>query len=230
MAISHTHTDTKDSSATGPATLAPAKPTGTVSTDVLILAMCVSNNGSATGSYTAPSGWTSVGNVTSTGNVIRVDVWWALGSVASTTFTKSGTVNAYGLVMAAFAGVDNTTPIDATGTANSNTGSATLTVNAVTIVTDQAWELIGTSDWNGGTFSATGFTVSASATTGEETALLYNTTPKSTGSTGTVTLNDSASASAQSLCAVPFALRPASSFLPKRFNIIGQSIKRASNY
>jgi hypothetical protein len=211
VAIAHIGTDSKGSLAS-PATLNVTKPTGITpgSTDRLVL-VTGCGDPSAAGSYTAPAGWTSIGSVLNAGTAsqhISVQAWHAAGDVANLAFTKSGSATDVGWVMLCFSGVDTTTPIDATGTANSNTGAATLTTNAVTIATDQAWHCIAFADWLSGTFSATGFTNAESPLTNESAALLYNTTPKSTGSTGTVVVTSSAASSGQVLAGVPFALRP----------------------
>lgn len=212
MAISKTLTNSSGSVA-APATLNVTKPSGGTpgATDILILT--IGGGASAIiGSYTAPAGWTSIGttNTNNGGNRTYVQTWWALGNVALLGFTKSGTVTDCGWVMVNFAGVDTSTPIDATATPNSSTAATTLVTNAVTIVTSQAWHLIGVSDWLGGAYSASGFTVAASPSTNEQAGTLYNTTPKSVGSTGTVTVTAGAVSTGQSILGVPFALRPAS--------------------
>jgi hypothetical protein len=201
-------------SVAAPATLTVTKPTGGTpgAADRLVLVVTGGNGGGNVGSYTAPAGWTSVGsvlNLAGGAGHTSLQVWHAAGDVASLGFTKSGTVADAGWVMLCFSGCDTTTPVDVAGTANSATGANSLATNALTVVTDQAWHLIGFADWLSGTYSATGFTVAASPTTNEACALLYNTTPKGVGSTGAVTVNDSASATNQNLMAVPFALRPA---------------------
>jgi hypothetical protein len=80
------------------------------------------------------------------------------------------------------------------------------------VATDQAWHVIGFGSWLGGINSAPGFTVAQNAVpaTNEDSTLLYNTTPKSVGSTGTVTVTSSSGSAGQVLVGIPFALRPAS--------------------
>ena len=192
------------------------KPTGTASTDVLVVTFG-NDKGSSGGSVfttSAPSGWTAIYTsfqVTSSNNTIRLTGFWALGSVSNLGFTNSSTGDQQGWVCVGFTGVDNTTPIDATGTTNSSTGATSLTTNAVTIATDQSWHLIAFASWLGGTNSATGFTARQNATpaTNADATLLYNTTPKSVGSTGTVAVSSSSSATGQIILGAPFALRPA---------------------
>lgn len=182
--------------------------------DILICEFGV-NNATTANTVTAPAGWTRIGS-TITSTKVRTDVWWALQSVASTSFT----VNADGAgsgdwsyTCSSYSNVDNTTPIDATGTGNSNTGANSISAATFNTATDRALELIAITNWNGGAvFSATGFSVVASATTNCQTACLYGTsvvTPA--GATGGKTVNDSASATSNILCYQQFALRPAAS-------------------
>jgi hypothetical protein len=184
-----------------------AKPTGFASTDILVVVLGWSSTGSPT--LTVPTGWTQIFGI-SGDTTIGGACYRALGSVASVAFALSVSRD-NGMVCLAFTGVDNTTPVDATGTATVNTGAATNTAAAVTVVTANAWHLIACSDWNGGMFTATGFTQfeNANPPLHESACCLYNTTPKGTGSTGTVSVADSASATSQHILTMPFALRPA---------------------
>jgi hypothetical protein len=211
MAISHVLTDTTADSATG-GNLSVTLPTSIAATDIAILSVGAGRSGAVCGSYTAPAGWTKIGELVNGVNGsshVTGQVFWALGNVANLTFTVSGTTDEKGYVCAAFRGVDNTTPIDATGTANNTTTNvSSITVNAVTVVTDQAWHLIALADWQGGTFSATSFTNSQNGASNIGVTVMYNTTPKGTGSTGTVSVSSSGSTSGQVLTAVPFALMP----------------------
>lgn len=212
MAIGYRQKSSADLGSPG-ATQAVTLPTGTVSGDIVVAVLGSGRASAACGSWTAPAGWTAVGSLLDQANGashISLQVWRAAGSIANLTFTKVGTVASLGWLLASFTGVDTTTPIDATGTANSSvTSVATLTTNAVTVATSQAWHCIAFGDWLGGTFSATGFTNQENAAVNESAALLYNTTAKSTGSTGTVVVTSSAATTAQALIGVPFALRPA---------------------
>ena len=227
MAIDHVSTDTTADAGAG-ATIVLTLPTGLTSSNVCILTLASADPSAGVGDFTAPSGWTSINTQITqfAGGGVGVHMWWCLGNNANLTFTKSGAVTWYGATIAAFSGVNTTTPIDATGTQNSNTGASSLTVNSVTIATNNAWEIFGCADWLDGTFTATGFTVSQTfGASGACCGLLYNQTPKSTGSTGTVTLNDSAGTSGQLIIASPFALRPTSSGVaatPDLYSLMGQ--------
>ena len=197
------------------ATATITKPTGTVSTDVLVVFFGSGTSAGGANAVTAPSGWTVIStgfSATGTGGIVTIYGFWALGSVTNLGFTNSQTSNLdQGWACGAFTGCNTTTPIDATGTTNSNTATASLTTNAVTVATANAWHCIGFADWNSGAFTATSFTVSENAHTNESAGILYNTTPKSTGSTGTVLVTSSAAAASQILLAMPFALRPSTS-------------------
>jgi hypothetical protein len=202
MAIAFRQKSSADLTATG--TTSITKPTGFASTDILI---CQFGFGGAR-TYTAPAGWTAI--ATQVGDAtIRGSCWWALGSVANLSFTIDSGTGDMGWVCAAYTGVDNTTPIDATGTTGTNTNSGTIVANLVTVATANAWELIASIAWQSGAWSATGFTSADNGSAANQQAtILYNTTPKSTGSTGTVTVTNAGTASGQHLIAIPFALRP----------------------
>jgi hypothetical protein len=199
------------------ATTTISKPTGTGNTGVLVVVFGTDQSGTP-GSITPPAGWTAIFTnvlvvVGSTG--VRLSGYWALGSVANLGFTNSSTGDQQGWVCREFTGVNNTTPIDVVdnGGTNHNTGSASLTVNSVTVATANAWELIAFASWLGGTNSATGFTaaqnVATPPATNADATLLHNPTPKGTGATGTVVVTSSSAATGQILIGVPFALRPA---------------------
>lgn len=189
------------------------KPTGFASTDVLVAFFGTGNGASLTSTVTAPTGWTAISaGYTVSSGVTRLALYgfWALGSVAALGFTNTnGNSTDQGWVCLAFTGVDNTTPIDATGTVpNSSTGSATVTANAVTVVTNGAWYACGLAAWNGGAWSASGVTVKSNAQSNEDASCGYNTTPKSPGSTGTVLFTTGGGSGGQVIAAMPFAMRP----------------------
>lgn len=177
----------------------------------MVTTMGIGTGGTIT-APTAPSGWTlvnSVINITTGGNRVSCYVWWSLGSNTNLGFTiPTDKVYDVGTVTLGFTGVDNTTPIDATGTANSTTVAASITSNAVTIATANAWHVVSLASWVGGTWSGTGFTVKQNAGSNEDGTCAYNTTPKSTGSTGTVSFSTTGGSTNQILIAIPFALRP----------------------
>lgn len=218
MAIAKILTNSSGDVATPPATLNVTKPTGGTPGALDILILCIGSGFAGTvGSYSAPAGWTLIGQLLNQANGtghISQQLWWATGNVANLGFTISGAMTSLGWVMACFSGCDSASPIDATGTPNSRiTDGTTLVTNAVTVVTDQAWHAIGFGSWLGGTNSAPGFTVAQNAVpaSNEDSTILYNTTPKSVGSTGTVTVTSSAGSAGQVLVGIPFALRPSSS-------------------
>lgn len=215
MGIAKILTNSSGDVASPGATINVTKPTGGTPGASDILVLCVGSGAGATvGSWTAPAGWTLIGQLLDQVNVadhVSQQVWWAAGNVANLTFTKVGFVASLGWIMVCFSGCNSVTPVDATGTPNSRvTDGSTLVTNAVTIATDQAWHAIGFGSWLGGTNSAPSFTAAQnSPATNEDSTLLYNTTPKSVGSTGTVTVTSSAGTSGQVLVGIPFALRPA---------------------
>src|SRR3954470_10084960 len=121
MAIAHIGTDSKVSAASA-ATLNVTKPTGITpgASDRLILIVQTGNSGGAVGSYTESAGWTLIGqvlNVAGGGN-ISLQAWHAAGDVTLAAFNRVGAGTDLAWVMGCFSGVDTTTPIDATGTAN----------------------------------------------------------------------------------------------------------------
>jgi hypothetical protein len=209
MAIGFRASSNSGASNVAAATVTITLPAGTLATDIVVVnfAYADATKGSL-GSWSPPAGWTAVAPAATpiTGSIqdVSEQAFWALGSVASLVFARTGIVDFCGWTCGAFTGVDNTTPIDATGTDNGGLGNSALVVNAVTVVTDQSWELIGFTNNDGGATTATGFTVVSNYVS----RLLYNTTPKSVGSTGTVSVNVGGS-SGNAKVARPFALRPA---------------------
>ncbi len=163
MAVSFHASATGTGTTTGSQTV--TKPT--VSAGDILVVVWGRNNGTTAGTVTAPAGWTRVG-LTITSTKVRTDVWWAAQDVASTAFTVvadgSGGIG-WSYVCASFSGVDTTTPIDATGTGNSNTGAASITPANYTSATAGALPLVGITDWNAGVYTSTGYTVKPSAVT-----------------------------------------------------------------
>lgn len=94
----------------------PGKPANTQATDLLIAVFTSSLNPGQ--SAAAPAGWTAIPGATISNTTGQIYAWWALGSVASTTFTGGGgpTVAIY-----AFAGADTTNPIRGAATNTSDT-------------------------------------------------------------------------------------------------------------
>ncbi len=235
-AVAHVHTDTTGTTASSGATIVITTPTGALSTEI-VLAVFGSNETGAVVSPTVstPAGWTRIGPAGGvekhTTNGVYTTAFWALGNVSGKTFTLVGdTGQSVSWVCVGFSGVDTTTAIDvADATGNSADGAASLTVNSVTIATTNAWECLIAADWLGGVYTATGFTVSPSSVVNCAMALLYNTTPKATGATGTVTLNDSAASTGQTIVGLSFALRSAGFIAPPPF-MVSQAVHRASRW
>jgi archaellum component FlaF (FlaF/FlaG flagellin family) len=188
------------------------KPTGALAGDLMVISL----SWDAGGTLTAPAGWTAL--ATNVGNTsMKAAAYYRVVQAGDTSWSWTWTsAPAVGWVVQTFSSEDTTTPIDATGTTSTNTAAASITANAVTVVTSQAIEVIANGAWNGSTvFSATGFTViNNGATANQPASLMYNLTGKATGSTGTVTCTGSGSASGQILTAIPFALRPAAGAPP----------------
>lgn len=198
-----------------PATTTITKPTGTASTDVLVVVFGNDRSGTPVNATTAPAGWTGIfTTVTGTGggNTITLDGWWALGSVANLGFANNhtGVALQQGWVCLAFTGVDTTTPVDATGTTNSGTGASSITANAVTPATTGAVKVIALISWLAGTWSFTGGTLKQNAGTNADASCGYDLTALPAGvSTGTTVCSTTGGSTGQILCAAPFALKPA---------------------
>jgi hypothetical protein len=112
------------------------KPTGTVQGDVIVAAITISGNIT----FTPPSGWTSIQSGVTAGNEITTQSWWlAAGASEPSSYTWSWTTFGAQLAtgtMAAYSGVDTSTPIDASGKSVNNTASTT--VNAPSVTTTHA--------------------------------------------------------------------------------------------
>jgi hypothetical protein len=112
-------------------------PAGTASSDVVLAGFHYLGGSGVT--ITPPSGWTLVpGSRLDNGTTSGTAIYWALGSVASYAFTISGNTKTVGFTLG-YIGVDNTTPMDATATAQTNASSATGTAPSITTVTANAW-------------------------------------------------------------------------------------------
>ncbi len=219
--------------------VAPTKPA--VSTnDILIIAFGLNAGTVSPPSITAPTGWTLIGSQITGGagsSGAGVSMYWALQSVASLAFTANrpgATTLDVEYVIASFSGVDNVTPIDATGTGTTNSGSATISIATFNTVTDQALEVFGITDWNGSsTFSQASFNILPSGTPATiQGALCYAKNPTTpAGGTGAFTLTDNAGASGNVLAYQQFALRPAAAVaIPNRLYSYLQGVNRAGTY
>jgi hypothetical protein len=183
-------------------------PTGTVSTDIILVGFQYDGGTGIT--ITPPSGWTLIArqdNSTVSGGAC----YWALGNVSSLTFTITGTT-AIGNTIS-YSGVNNNTPMDATGTSQANAASTTLTAPSITTVTNSAWVV---NFWSQEAIAPT-----FSSYTGTNTRDSGHITPTSSdpnayffgdfiqvshGSTGTKTVTSSVSGTSQG---ITIALRPA---------------------
>jgi hypothetical protein len=211
MAVAHALTDTTGDIGSLTTSTVITKPTGANSSHRLVLVVADDTSAATANVLTPPAGWTRVGStVSASGAQLRLNVFHAPGDVAGLTFTNSQTGTNYqqGWVCAAYTGVDATTPVDVAGTANSNTGAATLATNGFTPASTGAVHLIAFCDWIGGTYSATGYTVSQNAHANAGAGLLYSLTALTGGvAEPGVTVGDSQPATGQVLAALPFALR-----------------------
>jgi hypothetical protein len=201
-----------------PTTITVVQPTGTLSTDIVILQILVSS-ASAVATWTAPAGWTAMGSspfaVTATNCNFRLHLWWAPGTVNfSNTFSHTGGSGGQftGVVCEAYSNVDSTTPIDVIAAAPSTSnGSATLSVASVTTVTDGALPVIAIADNNDGAFTLTNYTVDENAHANEAAAFIRaNAVKTPAGAVGAQSVSDSGGTSGQSISGIMFALRPAS--------------------
>jgi hypothetical protein len=234
VAITPALTDTTGDIGSLTATTVITKPAGANSSHRLVLTVSDDTSAATANVVTPPAGWTRIGSsitAGATGSKVTLDVFQAAGDVANLTFTNSQTGTNYqqGWVCSAFTGVDATTPVDVAGTANSNTGAATLATNGFTPASTGAVHLIAFCDWIGGTYSATGYTVSQNGHVNAGAGLLYNLTALTGGvAEPGVTVGDSQPATGQVLAALPFALRlagatpvPTVSLLASLFNTTG---------
>jgi hypothetical protein len=135
MAISFRVAGAVVTAASGGITL--TAPAGTLSTDVVLAGFHYRGGTGVT--IAPPAGWTLVKRL-DTGTVAGSAVYWALGSVASYAFTLSGNAKTVGFTLG-YIGVDNTTPMDAIATSQTNASSTTGTAPSITTVTDTAWQV-----------------------------------------------------------------------------------------
>ncbi len=199
--------------ATGTITI--TKPLSLLPQDVLVISWCL-NQGTTAGTLATPAGWTLIGSSIASTKV-RIYQYWALQSVSTLGFVYTagtGTSSDFSWVCAAFTGVNNTTPIDSTGTGSSNTASASITTLTYSTVHANALPLISFGDWNGGTVTAPSYNVLSSNIVNTADTLLYSTTPvASPGTVAAVVINSGGAASGQINCYQQFALNPAAGAL-----------------
>jgi hypothetical protein len=190
-------------------TITITKPT-VVAGDILVVEFGI-NGGISAASVTAPAGWTQIGSTIHNSHV-TVQAFWALQSVAALGFTfVGGGSQDLTWKCGTFRNVDNVNPIDAVGTGNSNTGSATISVATFNTVTNNALEMFAICDWNSGAFTQASFNIDPTPTSFNASALCYAKAAQATaGATGAFTVSDSGSATGQVLCYQQWALRNAS--------------------
>jgi hypothetical protein len=180
-------------------------PTGTVSTDIILVGF--QYNGGTGITITPPSGWTLIARQ-DTSTVSGGACYWALGNVSSLTFTITSTV-AIGNTIS-YSGVNNNTPMDATGTSQSNSSSKTLTAPSITTVTNSAWVVnFWAQEAIAPTFSSytgTNTRDSGYITSNPNAYFFGDFIQVSPGSTGTKTVKSSVSGTSQG---ITIALRPA---------------------
>lgn len=165
-----------------------AKPAGLAVGDVMTAHWNADTNPTVT---TVPTGWTAGAGPTLDGatSTNTAASYWKVADSTDTaatdwTWVLSLSVPISGVVLA-FTGVDNTTPMDATGTSLANASSTTINATGLTTVTDNAW-LIWVGALNSGTFQPTvpaGYTQRAVGTTYRITVGTLPKTPA--GATGT---------------------------------------------
>lgn len=118
-----------------------ASPAGTTTGDVLIAVIGERRGTDLVTAIGDGSGhaFTKLHYTSGASSVSSVAIWYrVVGASDGTTWTVTNTANSEGALMA-YRGVDNVTPIDASGTDNSGTSATTATFNAVTTVTNNAW-------------------------------------------------------------------------------------------
>jgi len=213
MAIAHVADSSADLNAPG-GTTTIALPAGSTGARVVVVAFGSTRNSTTNPNVvSAPAGWNAIGSGFSANdgtNEVSLYGFWALGSVAALGFTNSQTSGLkQGWAAALFSGVDLSTPIDVVGTGA--TGSAGLNAASITIVTANAWDVVLTADLNHHEVTGTGLTAADNGATpaNASAGVLYNTTPKSTGATGTQNVGISVSDPGDIVAALRFALRPA---------------------
>jgi hypothetical protein len=195
----------------GGTSIAPALPGGTVATDLVIACICQGVSPAPT--LGAPAGWTPVHAQIdqATGPAsISMRTWWALGNVASTTFTSTSAV---GGMRAELIRISNqhATPLDVTGAVQSNAGSATIVLPGVTTVHDNSLRVCSFAELGLSVTlpTAPGFTAhSVGATIPVASLLTANALTTPAGATGSVTITAGAGAN-QVLEGCHFAIRSA---------------------
>lgn len=151
----------------GVASLAVNKPTGVASGDVL-LCMTLVEDASSAPTVTQPAGWVSLGSIVNTsspttgGGSVWIQMWRKVaGGSEPGSYTFGFSTSSWNVVLcAAYHGVDNTTPIDASSSGGTGgTGNvASFSLPAVTTTAANDELVIFAGDYNGQTINSTGFT------------------------------------------------------------------------
>lgn len=132
MAIARRGTPTTAAMTAGGTTVTISVPAGVVNGDVMVLVAF--GNDSTSDTFADPTGWTAEDLATS-GTNTRMKVWWrvAASEPASYAVTVSGGVNTkYVAAMAAYSGVDNTTPFSAHAILAETTAQTAHTTSSIT--------------------------------------------------------------------------------------------------
>jgi hypothetical protein len=192
----------------GASTWTLTKPSGVQTGDVMFVGISWDNTATT---FTPSASFTVIASGVGSGSM-RTSCFFRIAQAGDTSWTWTTTGGAsFGGVCLTFTGNDTVTQPDAIGSTNTNTGSATLTANAVVVAADQAYEVICVGGWNAGNASASGFTAQTNgATANSPIALLYK-GPLGVGSTGTTVVTESGATSGQIIAAIPFAVRPGAS-------------------
>jgi RHS repeat-associated protein len=121
-------------------------PAGTKAGDVMIAQIATSPTGGLVngGPITAPTGWTVISDTTNT--VHTVNYWHVATASEPTSYTWTYPIPNYGMGgIAAYTGVDNTSPIDQTATANGSSTTPAAPSVTTTGVDDQLLALVSSS-------------------------------------------------------------------------------------
>jgi hypothetical protein len=205
MAIALVNSQTSSASGT---TVTVTKPTGTLEGHVLV-AQWATRAALLTGAMTLPDDWEEVVFLgVASGPTVKWAYKVAGASEPSTyDFTVSSSV-AHSVGIAAWSGVDNTTPSDVAASTNSATSGTTLTATTITTVTDGALVLAGFANH---TVTSTAITppgdmTQAFSVTAQCRNILSYVTKETAGATGSEVATQ---ASTARWTAIQWALRPA---------------------
>ena len=129
-------------------------PTGVVSGDVMVANITL-HNGSGGVFYPSLSGWTAIGsgvNFEGSGANHRFELFYRVAGSSepsSYTFALNGTADGVEGAIVAYSGVNNTTPLDATGTYSTGSGSS-ISASAITTASANAAVLLSVASFESG--------------------------------------------------------------------------------